>query len=331
MLYRITPGWQASLTEVEAALDRARFVPCGASQPLSVGWVPPRGAQHGVLAESVQGQWLLRLCVEQKLLPSSVVKNRAAEIADHLELTTGRKPGKKQLRELREQATQELLPQAFTRLSAVQVWMDTQAGLLMIDTTSAARAEDAVTLLVKTLDGFGVQALHTRAAPATAMAGWLLSGEPPAGFSVDRDCELKAPDESRAAVRYARHALDIDEVRAHIEAGKQPTRLAMTWSSRVGLVLTEALQIKRIAFEDVVFEAARAAGQEDDFDTDVALATGELSALIRDLIEALGGELAPGEVPVPAPDAAAPGATAAVPPSPAVLQNATDDEPPPWA
>lgn len=289
-LYRVTPGWQLDFAAAEAGLQSAQFLPCGASQALSSGWVPPRGQAHGALLESVQGQWLVRLRFEQKLLPASVVKERAKELALAMEESTGRAPGKKLQKELREQAAQELLPRAFSRTSAVTVWLDTQAGLLMLDTGSAARAEEAITQLVKCWPGFGVSPLHTQVAPATAMATWLLEADAPAGFSLDRDCELKAADDSRAAVRYARHALDIDEVRAHVAAGKMPTRLALTWGSRVAVVLTDALQLKRIKFDDVVFESAKASAPEEEFDTDVALSTGELAGLIRDLIEALGGE-----------------------------------------
>ena len=89
-------------------------------------------------------------------------------------------------------------------------------------------------------------------------------------------------------VRYARHPLDIDEVRQHIEHGKLPTKLAMTWDDRVSFVLTEGLQLKKIALLDAVMEGA---GSEDGgFDADVAIATGELSRLIPDLVEALDGE-----------------------------------------
>jgi recombination associated protein RdgC len=100
-------------------------------------------------------------------------------------------------------------------------------------------------------------------------------------------------------VRYARHALDIDEVREHIAAGKQPTRLAMTWNGRVSFVLTEAMQIKRLAFDDVVFESTRGSKNhaDDGFDTDAAIATGELSQLIPDLVQALDGELQAGDLP----------------------------------
>ena len=120
------------------------------------------------------------------------------------------------------------------------------------------------------------------------MAHWLVSQEAPTGFSVDRECELKSADESKSVVRYGRHPLDIAEVKQHIEHGKLPTRLALTWDDRVSFVLTEGLQIRKIALLDAVME-----GQSQDdggFDADVAIATGELSRLIPDLIEALGGE-----------------------------------------
>jgi recombination associated protein RdgC len=69
----------------------------------------------------------------------------------------------------------------------------------------------------------------------------------------------------------------------------------MTWNDRVSFVLTEALQIKKLAFLDVVIEGAADSAYADTkdsgFDTDVAIATGELSGLIPDLLEALGGEM----------------------------------------
>ena len=46
-IYRIAPGWDATLESMEAALDAARFVPCSASQDKSVGWAEPRGEEHG--------------------------------------------------------------------------------------------------------------------------------------------------------------------------------------------------------------------------------------------------------------------------------------------
>ncbi|MDD5029663.1 MAG: recombination-associated protein RdgC [Rhodoferax sp.] len=291
ILYRIDASWSASATQVEDSLQAGRFVECGASQEKSLGWIEPRGQTNGPLLESVAGQWIAKLMVETKALPASVVNRKAQERAAHIEATTGRKPGKKETRDLRDDTRLALLPQAFTKQSSVLVWIDREAQLLLLDAASQARADEVVTLLVQALPGFAVTLVNTQTSPAVAMADWLLSQESPSGFSVDYECELKAADESKAVVRYARHRLDIEEVQQHVKQGKLPTRLAMTWTDRVSFVLTEGLQLKKLAFLDVVFDSASSA-KDDDFDTDVALATGELCKLLPDLLAALGGEIA---------------------------------------
>lgn len=292
IVYRIGPGWSAQSTQMEAALEPARFVACGASQEQSAGWVEPRGEAHGPLVEAVGGQLLLRFMTEAKVLPGSVVNRKAQEQIAHIEASTGRKPGRKETREIKEDVRQTLLPMAFTKQARVNVWIDPAASLLMIDAASQGKADVVVTALVKSLDGLSLTLLNTRISPTAAMSEWLTSQEPPAGFSVDRECELKAADESKSAVRYAHHPLDIEEVRQHIEAGKLPTKLALTWEGRVSLLLTESLQIKKIAFLEGVFDGT-SQEKEDGFDADAAIATGELRKLVPDLLLALGGEVVP--------------------------------------
>lgn len=287
-IYRIGPNWTPRGDELAERLRAAAFVPCGASQPASFGWQPPRGEAHGLLLESVAGQWLLQLGVEQRVLPASVVRRRLDETAARIERETGRKPGKKQRTELKEQIVHELLPRAFTRQSAVTVWIDPKHRLLMLDATSAGRIDQVLSALVEAADDLVLQPIQTATSPAAAMAGWLTSGAPPATLTVDRECELKAADESQAAVRYARHPLDIEEIRQHIAEGKRPTRLALTWQGRVSFVLNEALQLRRIAFLDGVFEGR--AEEPGGFDANAAIATGELGRLIPELLDALGGE-----------------------------------------
>jgi len=290
IVYRIGEGWAPTLAQIEDSLDAERFVPCGASQEKSVGWVEPRGEAHGPLVESVAGQLILKLKIETKSVPGSVVTRKAKERSAHIEATTGRKPGKKELREIKDDVRMSLMPLAFTKESSVVVWIDPAAQLLVIDAGSQAKADEVVTLLVTSLAGLSVTLLNTQMSPQAAMTAWLISQEPPPGFSVDRECELKAADESKSVVRYVRHPLDTQEVKQYVEGGKLPTRLALTWDSRVSFVLTEALQLKKVAFLDVVFEGA-SAEKDEGFDADVAIATGELCKLLPDLFEALGGEM----------------------------------------
>ena len=290
IMYRIDTGWSSTAEQVEERLQAGRFVECGASQEKAIGWIEPRGQTNGALLEAVAGQWILKLMLETRALPASVVNRKTQERVAQIEATTGRKPGKKETRDLKDDIRLELLPMAFTKQSRTLVWIDREANLLVMDASSQARADELVTLLVQSLPGLALSLVNTQTSPSAAMADWLVSQEAPQGFSVDRECELKAADESKAVVRYARHRLDTDEVKQHIEGGKMPTRLALTWNDHVSFVLTEGLQLKKMAFLDVVFEG-KSQGKDDGFDADVAISTGELQKALPDLLDALGGEM----------------------------------------
>jgi recombination associated protein RdgC len=60
------------------------------------------------------------------------------------------------------------------------------------------------------------------------------------------------------------------------------------------------MALKKIKLLDVALEGPGSTGKGDDngFDTDVAITTGELSQLIPQLIDALGGELKRDQPPV---------------------------------
>lgn len=285
------------LDALEEALQAAQFVPCGATQPESSGWVPPRGNKSTVLAEPVGPQLILRLCTERRPLPASAVKAAVEERIEKYKQETGNeRVGAKIKKEFKEEAVLDLLPRAFTKRSSTTLWIDPVNKFLVVDSGSLTGADKVVSYLVEALSGLpgpGLMAkpVQTTMSAAASMSHWLSSREAPVSFTVDRDCELKMPDDQKSTVRYSRHTLDIDEVALHIAAGKVPTQLAMTWNDRVSFVLTEMAQVKKIKLLDVVLDGVQDKGKDDDgFDTDAAIVTGELSALIPDLLEALGGE-----------------------------------------
>lgn len=292
---------------LERVLHKARFVPCGPTQPESSGWVPPRGKKSKVLAEIVGGHLLLKLCTEKRAVPSSAIKAAVDERIERYQQETGneRVPSKLK-KEFKEEVLLDLLPRAFSKRSNTLLWLDAKQRLLVVDAGSLAAADRIVSSLLAALlevpgaaPSLDLQLVHTQTSPAASMAHWLSTREAPWRFTVDRDCELKAADEQKSAVRYARHTLDIDEVAQHIAAGKVPTQLAMTWNDRVSFMLTEAGQLRRLKMLDVVLKEAEDAKTKDDdnFDANAAILTGELSQLIPDLLEALGGEMQPGEQP----------------------------------
>ena len=194
IIYRIARSWQGDLQSLEDALQKTVFEECGSTQERSVGWVPPQGDVHGPLVESVASQWVMRFMTEANVMPACVLNRKVDEKAERIEKTEARKPGKKERRELKDEAKLDLLPMAFAK----------QASTLVLDTSAQGRADEVVTLQVKGLPGFALALLDTQTSPQAAMEHWLMTQEPPAGFSADRETELKACDDSKAVVRYAR-------------------------------------------------------------------------------------------------------------------------------
>lgn len=299
-IFRITTGWkqEPDTGTMDDMADAMPFTPCAATQDKSVGWVPPRGEDHGALVESINGHRIMKLMIETKSVPSATVKKKAQEAADHIEATTGRKPGKKEMKELREDALTALLPQAFPKQTAVLVWFDFAAGLLMTDASSQGKSDEVITALVRTFDGLALMPMQTKTTPQAAMTAWLSSEDAEEdayemhGLTIERACELRSADEEKSVVKFNRHNIVNDQVRQHIAEGKLPRWTALSWEDRIGFVLTEAMQIKKISYLEGVFDD-RQDTDADGFDADVALATGELSKLIPELVEALGGEFVP--------------------------------------
>lgn len=292
-IYRLPAPWTVDLAKFDEQLARGGFVKCPSNQPLSRGWVSPRG--DGALVYAANRQWLVALAVEQRLLPSSVINDETRERAEVIEAQQGYAPGRKQLKEIKERVTEELMPRAFTRKRKSFVWIDPHNGWFCVDAGSQAKAEEVIEHLRHCLDDFPLKPLLTQLSPQSAMADWLAGGEAPAGFTIDRDCELKAIGEEKAAVRYVRHPLGDEvggEIKSHLAAGKLPTRLALTWDERIAFVLTEKMEIKRLTFLDLLKEEAEKSAERADeqFDADFALMTGELSRFLPQLVEALGGE-----------------------------------------
>ena len=290
-LYKII---QAAIpVNFEDALEARGFLPCGATQEKSIGWVPPRG-DHDAYAPVIGGHTILKLSTEVKTVPSDVLKRKVDEQVAHIEQTTGRKPGKKERREIKDDARLAMLPLAFAKRSSTLMWVNSKDSYIAIDASSQSKADEAITELIKALDGLALQLVNTKMSPGTCMAHWLTDSDNlPEKFSIDRQCELRAFDETKARVKYANHSLDIEEIREHIAQGKMPISLSMTWNSRVSFTLTESMALKKLQFLDVVFEVSTSKSDtaEDHFDADVAIATGELSKLVPDLIAALGGEV----------------------------------------
>jgi len=289
-IYRLPSDLSLNPATFQEKLALKPVIPCGSLDKQSRGWLSCRGDDKYVHISNKH--MLFALGVEQKLLPATIVNRFAKERIADIEAQQGFKVGRKAIKDIKQAVTDELLPRAFALQRTIYAWLDLVNGRLVIEAASSAKSEELLEQLGKTVDNFPVQLLKTKLSPVAAMTDWLAAENAPEGFTIDRELELRSGDENKATVRYANHALEGKEILAHISGGKRVTRLAMTWNDRISFVLNEHLQIKRIAFLDIIKEESSkiADNEEEMFELDFTLMTGELAKMLTALTEALGGE-----------------------------------------
>ena len=137
--------------------------------------------------------------------------------------------------------------------------------------------------------------LQVSDAPQMLMTDWLAGNSLARDFTLDEECELRDEDEEGGIVRMRRQDLAAGEVRAHLAAGKQVRRLAMTYADRISFVLDSSMDIKRLKFLDIVSEQAEneeLTSFAEVFDSDFAIMTAELGRFLPRLFELLGGLVA---------------------------------------
>ncbi len=294
IFYRFTKPFSLSSEELETALAAQEFHPCGSVETYRAGWTSPLGRHGSQFAHSCNGYILLCLKKEEKLLPSTVIKDALAEKVAEIEDQQMRKVRKKEKDEIKEQLIYEMLPKAFTRSRLTYAYLAPKEGLILVDAASPKIAEDLTSFLRKTLGSLPVRIPAVNTAPAAVMTQWLHKDSlPPSGFVTLEDCELRDTGEEGGVVRCKGVALDSDEIAGHLTAGKQVVKLAVEWEENISFLLQEDLCIKRLKFGDAFAEKLEGVEAEDAasrMDASFSLMTLELSRLIPALLDAFGGE-----------------------------------------
>lgn len=292
-LFRLVEPLPLTVEALTAQLEQRAFQPCPSHQPSTAGWTPPLGRRARDPVHAVAGRWLLCLRTEEKVLPPIVVNQALAERIALIEDEQRRPVRRREKQDLRDQLVQELLPRALTRSRLSYAYLDLATGWLVVDSASPRGVEELTGTLRETLGSLPIAPPKAKQSAAAVMTAWLVEGRAPAEFALGDICELREEGETGGVVRCRGQDLTGDEIRAHLDAGKQVTRLGLIWNERLAFVLDEALIVRRLQFLDVVRESLSETSTDSAeavFDAEFALMTGELALLLPQLLELFGGE-----------------------------------------
>lgn len=294
IIYRIgnPMGLMARLPTLEENLKLLQFTPCGSQDMARTGWVPAT-EQHQTLVHQANGQFLLTIQKQEKIIPGPVIKQELNARITKLETEQGRRLKKTEKDALKDEVLHSLLPRAFVKNHRTQLWIDIGNALITVDASSARKAEDALALLRKSLGSLPVIPLTIEKPVELTLTDWVRSGLVPAGFAMGDAAELQHILADGGVARVKKQDLVSDEIKTHIEAGKVVTKLAMDWQQRIDFTLSDSFMLSRLKFCDELRDQNDDIDREDvlaRFDADFTLMTGELAALINQLVTALGGE-----------------------------------------
>lgn len=286
-VFRVQSKKPITLEVMAEAMEAEQIPPAMKTESVVTGWVPPR--DKGALIEMIGKQFLIALGYEKKLLPSSVVNQFVKAKVEEITEQQGFKPGRKQIKDIKENVTDELMPRAFSVTSKTIVWIDLLNGWIVVNSASQVKQDDVLTLILKSMPFLTIGSLHVKHSPTTSMTHWLESGDAPYGFTVDTDTEMRSNGDNVQKVRYVNHTPEIADVVRQVASGKQCTALSMTWKDRISFSLTESLIIKKITPLDILKESDEVLNDIERFNADFTLMSGELNGLLCDLTESLGG------------------------------------------
>jgi recombination associated protein RdgC len=240
---------EATITE---ALETATFKPCAKILPMSIGWVPPIGvSKDGALLHQANGLMLVCLQIEEKILPSTVIRDKVNDRVIELEEEQQRKLSSKEKLNLKDDVYSTLLPQAFSKKSKTYAFINIKSRQLFIDCASKTRAETFITFMRKTLGSLPVSLLEM-ASPSLKMSEWLKSKNVPESFHIGEHCTLNDSKFDGSSVRCSKQDLLSPNVHAFVKDGMNVTQLQLQWKEHLSFVLKDDFSITQIKYTDAV-------------------------------------------------------------------------------
>ena len=291
-VYRFNKPFSVDTEALEKSLEDFTFSPCSSQDISKFGFSKALGKLGQTLVHSAGDRHLICVTKEEKILPSQVIKEALEEKVTQIEDEENRKLAKKEKDSLKDEITTTLLPRAFSRRSQIHALILPEIEIILVDSSSAAKAEELLALLRKALGSLPVIPMSFKTPIETQLTDWLKTDSTPAPFEMQDEAELKSDSDEGGIVRFKQQDLTENEVLAHIEVGKQVHKLALHFSQSIAFVLQSDAGIKRLKFSEEFRAGNDEVGTEDPvarLDADFALMSSELIALMNSLVEVLGG------------------------------------------
>ncbi len=286
LIYQLSDPIPYRPEQLAEQLSPLVFTPCLPSFPMSQGWVSPLEQEETApLSHGAQGYMMICLQIEERILPAVVIRQKLQQKIKEIETQQDYKVTQKEKYALKEEIIRTLLPKAFTKLSHIYAYFDCKNNWLILDTSNLPRAEMLLALLKKSIPTIQFRALETPKL-ASVLTQWLIQGNFPQAFSIEKSCVLIDPNQKSRIVRCQQQDLFAHGIQALIKDGCRVKQISLSWQERVNFALLDDCSLRSIKFQDAVIAQVKELEPEttqQQFDADFIIMAETFRALLADL------------------------------------------------
>ncbi len=274
-----------SLTELCEKLSELEFRECSPSIPFGAGWVSPINEEGAPLAQSVNGYIMICLRIEEKILPSVVIRHELDKKIKEIENADNRRVGQKEKYSLKDEITINLLPRAFSKFTEVYAYIDTKNHWLILDTINKKKTLFFTSAFRKVL-GDNIYPFSNKLI-SDMMTVWLTHENYSSSFSIEKSCVLQGTNHESRIIRCKEQNLFANSIQLLIKDGCKIKQLALVWQDRINFVLLDDFTIQSIKFTDEIkaqIKDMEAGTKQQQFIADFLLMTESFAGLFKDLL-----------------------------------------------
>ncbi len=267
-------------------LEQLTFKPCLPSTSFSAGWVSPIEEDDMPLALAINGNMMICLQVEEKILPAAVVQQ---ELRDKIkEIATqeqGRKVYQKEKLSLKDEIVMTLLPNAFSKLTRIYAYIDVKNQWLVLGTINGKKTEQFRANFKKSISDH-ISSFELRKI-SLIMTDWVKHKNFPTSFSIEKACVLQDPKQQSRMIRCQQQDVFSNGIQTLIKEGCEIIQLALQWQDQLHFTFSNKFQLQSLRYGDVIVEEAKEMEPEtklQQFSADFFIMAQSLSLLLHELL-----------------------------------------------
>lgn len=261
-----------------------------------IGFGPTSSISNARVYDGPNGVRMFTVHFAERNLPGAVIKEHLNARVAKLEDMEGRKVYKKEAAQMRDEVEAALLPKAFIKRSHVRMMLIDD--MLVLDCSSAKKAEDALGILREAIGSLGIRPLTPKSPARSFMNDLVLDNfDTSTGFTPRGVAKLEDADGGRIGLK------DVelnDEVQALLtESQYQVVELGMTLLGEylddgepvARFVLTEKFVVKSFKLDGMLVERITSESQDEaaaELDGTVIIFADVVRLLVSNLIDAMG-------------------------------------------